>query len=386
MNRSIVAGRGWRRGGPGAGALLLAAAVVGGCSKPAAGPPPPPEVRVASVVQRDVPVTQEWIGSLDGFVNAQIRAQVSGYLLKQDYREGTAVHRGDPLFEIDPRPFAAAVSQAEGQLSQMQAQLGKAELDEKRYRPLAADKAISQQELDDAVQARMSAQAQVVSARAAVDQARLNLGFTHIVSPVDGIAGLIQAQIGDLVGPTTGALTTVSTVDPIKAYFPISEQAYLGFRGRDPSAPSFPAGIKFDLYLTDGSKYPEPGTLFAIDRQVDLTTGTLRVAALFPNPRGLLRPGQFARVRAVVTDLPGALLVPQRALSELQGGYQLATVDAANRVHLVTVTVGPAVGPLIVISTGLKVGDRVVVEGLQKVKEGTVVAPQPYVAPAAAAK
>ncbi len=381
-----MAGRGWRRGGPGAGALLLAAAVVGGCSKPAAGPPPPPEVRVASVVQRDVPVTQEWIGSLDGFVNAQIRAQVSGYLLKQDYREGTAVHRGDPLFEIDPRPFAAAVSQAEGQLSQMQAQLGKAELDEKRYRPLAADKAISQQELDDAVQARMSAQAQVVSARAAVDQARLNLGFTHIVSPVDGIAGLIQAQIGDLVGPTTGALTTVSTVDPIKAYFPISEQAYLGFRGRDPSAPSFPAGIKFDLYLTDGSKYPEPGTLFAIDRQVDLTTGTLRVAALFPNPRGLLRPGQFARVRAVVTDLPGALLVPQRALSELQGGYQLATVDAANRVHLVTVTVGPAVGPLIVISTGLKVGDRVVVEGLQKVKEGTVVAPQPYVAPAAAAK
>jgi membrane fusion protein (multidrug efflux system) len=339
---------------------------------------------VAPVLQQDVPVAQEWIGSLDGFVNAQIRAQVSGYLLKQDYREGTLVHRGDPLFEIDPRPFVAALSQAEGQLAQMQAQLGKADLDVKRYTPLAVEKAISQEELDDAVQARLSAQAQVLSAQAAVDQARLNLGFAHIVSPVDGIAGLIQAQIGDLVGPTTGALTTVSTVDPIKAYFPISEQAYLGFRGRDPSAPSFPAGIKFDLLLTDGSKYPESGTLFAVDRQVDLNTGTLRVAALFPNPHGLLRPGQYARVRAVVTELKGALLVPQRALSELQGGYQLATVDAANRIHLVNVTVGPAVGALTVISTGLKPGERVVVEGLQKVKEGGAVTPRPYPAPEAA--
>jgi membrane fusion protein (multidrug efflux system) len=339
---------------------------------------------VAPVLQQDVPVAQEWIGSLDGFVNAQIRAQVSGYLLKQDYREGTLVHRGDPLFEIDPRPFAAALSQAEGQLAQMQAQLGKAQLDEKRYTPLAAERAISQQELDDAVQARLSAQAQVVSAQAAVDQARLNLGFTHIESPVDGIAGLIQAQIGDLVGPTTGPLTTVSTVDPIKAYFPISEQAYLGFRGRDPAAPSFPTGIKFDLLLTDGSKYPEAGALFAVDRQVDLNTGTLRVAALFPNPHGLLRPGQFARVRAVVTELKGALLVPQRALSELQGGYQLATVDAANRVHLVNVTVGPAVGALTVITTGLQPGGRVVVEGLQKVKEGGVVTPRPYPMPEAA--
>jgi membrane fusion protein (multidrug efflux system) len=366
---------------------LVAAAVgcgVGGCAKPAAGPPPPPDVEVAKVVQRDVPVTQEWVGTLDGFVNAQIRAQVSGYLLKQDYREGTFVHRGDPLFEIDPRPFAAALSQAEGQLAQMQAQLGKAEIDVKRYTPLAAEKAISQEELDDAAQARLAAEAQVTSARAAVDQARLNLGFTHIVSPVDGIAGLVQAQIGDLVGPTTGALTTVSTVDPIKAYFPISEQAYLGFRGRDPSAPSFPAGIKFELYLTDGSKYPGAGTLFAVDRQVDVDTGTLRVAVTFPNPHGLLRPGQYARVRAVVSVRRGALLVPQRALAELQGSYQLATVDAGNRVHLVNVTLGPVVGALTVIDTGLHPGDRVVVEGLQKVKEGGVVNPKPYPAPPAA--
>jgi len=349
-----------------------------GCGQQVAPPPPPVDVHFVTVEQRDVPVTREWVGSLDGSVNAQIRAQVSGYLLKQDYKEGSAVARGDPLFEIDPRSFTAALSQAEGQLAQAQAQLGKAELDVKRYTPLAREKAISQEELDDAEQGRLAATAQVASAHAAVDQARLNLGFTRVVSPIDGIAGLAQAQIGDLIGPTTGILTTVSTVDPIKAYFPISEQAYLEFRRRAPDAPSLPTGIEFELVLSDGTIYPRKGEFFAIDRQVDGNTGTLRVAAVFPNPDGLLRPGQFARVRAVVSTVKGALLVPQRALSELQGGYQLATIDAENHAHIVNVKVGETAGSLMVIETGLHPGDRVVVEGLQKAKEGAVVNPLPF--------
>jgi len=362
-------------------ALSLATVVVGlsgGCGKPAIQAPAPADVQVATVEQRDVPVTREWIGSLDGSVNAQIRAQVSGYVIKQDYQEGSVVAKGAALFDIDPRPFRAALAQATAQLSQAQAQLGKSELDVRRYTPLARDKAVSQEELDDAIQARLAARAQVASARAAVDQARLNLDFAHVVSPVDGIAGLVQVQIGDLVGPSSGVLTTVSTVDPIKAYFPISEQAYLEFRGREPDAPSIPQGTEFQLVLSDGTIYPAKGRFFAIDRQVDANTGTLRVAALFPNPKGLLRPGQFARIRAVVNVEKGALLVPARALSELQGGYQVATVDAANTVHIVTVKVGPASGSLTVVETGLHPGDRVVAEGIQKVREGAVVHPLPY--------
>jgi len=347
--------------------------------------PPPVDVQVIAVEQKDVPIVREWVGSLDGSVNAQIRAQVSGYLVKQDYKEGSAVRQGDPLFEIDPRPFAAALAQAEAQLSQAQAQLGKAELDVKRYTPLAENKSISQEELDNAVQARLAAAAQAAAARATVEQARLNLGFTHIVSPVDGIAGLVQAQIGDLVGPGAGVLTTVSTVDPIKAYFPISEQAYLEFRRRDPGAPGIPAGLEFNLILSDGSAYPRKGTLFAIDRQVDGNTGTLRVAALFPNPDGLLRPGQFARVRAVVSVAKGALLVPARALTELQGGYQLATVDAGNQVHVLTVKIGAQIGAQTIVETGLHAGDRVVAEGIQKARDGAVVNPLPFV-PAEAAR
>ncbi|HSY54232.1 MAG TPA: efflux RND transporter periplasmic adaptor subunit [Opitutaceae bacterium] len=358
-------------------------AFAGGCGKHAEPAPAATDVQVATVEQRDVPIIREWVGSLDGSVNAQIRAQVSGYLLKQDYKEGSTVAKGDPLFEIDPRPFAAALAEAEGQLAQAQAQLGKADLDAKRDTPLAQEKAISQQELDDAVQTQLAAAAQVASARAAVDQAQLNLSFTHIVSPIDGIAGLVQAQIGDLVGPTTGIVTTVSTVDPIKAYFPISEQAYLEFRGREPDAPSIPAGIEFELVLSDGTIYPRKGTFFAINRQVDANTGTLSVVAVFPNPNELLRPGQFARVRAVVSVEQGALLVPQRALSELQGGYQLAAVDAKNLVHIVTVKVGQQVGSQMVVEAGLHPGDRVVAEGIQKVKEGSLVNPFPFSAEAA---
>jgi len=364
------------------GALVLG--LSGGCGRAADPAPLPADVQVVAVEQRDVPVVREWIGFLDGFVNAQIRAQVSGYLVKQVYVEGSAVRKGDPLFEIDPRPFAAALALAEGQLAQAQAQLGKAELDVARYTPLARDKAISQEELDDAVQARLAAEAQVSSVSAAVDQARLNLSFTHIVSPIDGIAGLIRAQIGDLVGPTTGVLTTVATVDPIKAYFPISEQAYLEFRGREPNAPSIPAGIAFELVLSDGSTYPRKGGFLAIDNQVDGNTGTLRVAATFPNPSGLLRPGQYARVRAVVSVEKGALLVPQRALAELQGGYQVATVDAGNRTHIVAVKTGAQVGSQTVVVSGLHPGDRVVMDGIQKITEGALVRPIPYAAPDAA--
>ncbi|MFI5335690.1 MAG: efflux RND transporter periplasmic adaptor subunit [Opitutales bacterium] len=359
-----------------AGALILS--VAGGCAKTAIQAPAPADVQVAAVEQRDVPVVREWIGSLDGFVNAQIRAQVSGYLLKQNYKEGSQVAKGDPLFEIDPRPFEAALAQAQAALAQGQAQLVKTTQDVTRYTPLARDQAISQEELDNAVQARLAAEAQVAAAQAAVDQARLNLGFTHIVSPVDGIAGLVRTQVGDLVGPGTGILTTVSTVDPIKAFFPISEQSYLEFRQRHPADAGLPADLGFELILADGTTHPGKGTLFAIDNQVDGNTGTVRVAALFPNPNGILRPGQYARVRAVVGVEKGALLVPQRALTELQGSFQVATVDPGNHAHIVTVTVGEAFGAQRVVMTGLHPGDRVVAEGVQKVREGTAVNPLPF--------
>ena len=365
----------WSGGSALAWVGMLAAAGLGGCAKEAAKAPPPAEVQVVTVVQRDVPVSREWVGYLDGFVNAQIRAQVTGYLVKQDYLEGAAVKTGDPMFEIDPRPFAAAEAQAQGLVDEAQAQLVKAQQDVKRYTPLAEDKAVSQEELDDAVQAQLAAKAQVAAAQAALDQAHLSLGFTHVVSPIDGVAGLVRAQIGDLVGPGTGILTTVSTIDPIKAYFPISEQSYLDFRRRDPGAPSIPADMEFALILADGSTYPLKGKFFAIDSQIDANTGTLRVVATFPNPHGLLRPGQYAKVRADVRTEKGAFLVPQRALSELQGGYQLATVDAENKTHILSVQTGPTVGGQVVVVSGLHPGDRVVADGTQKIKDGAVVSP-----------
>jgi RND family efflux transporter MFP subunit len=360
-------------------AVLLS---VAGCQKAAPPPPPPPPVTVAPVEQRDLPITQEWVASLYGFVDAQVRAQVSGNLLKQDYREGTSLHQGDVLFEIDPRPFQAALAQAKAQLAQAQAQLGKTEEDVKRYEPLAKDQAISQQEMDDAVQANLAAKAQVASGEAAVAQAQLNLDFTRVTSPIDGVAGLTQVQVGDLVGPGTGVLTTVSTLDPMKVYFPISEQSYLGFMGAHADARSFPSDVKLDLILSDGSIYPYPGKFYASDRQIDPNTGTLQIAATFPNPQGLLRPGQYGRVRAVVRVVKDALLVPMRALNELQGGYQIATVDEANKAHLQTVQLGPQVGSFAVIEQGLKPTDKVIVDGFAKVREGAPVNPKPYQAAA----
>ncbi len=340
-------------------------------------------MRVVTVLPRDVPIYQQWIGTLDGYPNAQIRAQVSGYLIKQDYAEGSAVKQGDLLFEIDPRPFQAALDQAQGKLAQDQAQSGKTELDVQRYTPLARDQAISQQELDDAVQANLAAKAAIQADKAAVESATLNLGFCKITSPIDGIAGTAQAQIGDLVGPGSAVLTTVSTVDPMRAYFSISEQSYLAFCHQFTNAAergAYRSGMELQLILSDGSTYPAPGKWFFTSRQIDVNTGTLQIAGLFPNPDYILRPGQYALVRAKIETRHGAILLPQRAVMELQGSYQVATVDAEKKIHIKPVQVGNQVGNDWLIERGLEANEEVLAEGTQKVKEGTVVDPQPYIA------
>lgn len=346
---------------------------------------PVPLVEVASVTQADVPIIHEWIGVLDGLVNAQIRAQVTGYLLTQNYREGDPIKKGDLLFEIDPRPFQAALDQAKGLLAQAEAKQGKTELDVKRYAPLVKDKAISQEEYDDAVQANLEAKAAVVSANAQVEQAQLNLGFTKITSPIDGIASIARAQIGDLVGPATGDLTTVSTVDPIKVYYNVTEQAYINFSKQFTTENDRYGRLRqldIDLVLTDGSVYPLKGKIYAADREIGLTTGALRVEALFPNPGNSLRPGEFARVRVKLDLKKDSLLVPQRAVSELQGSYQVAVIDPENKIHIQPVRVGDRTGNLWVIEAGLHPGDRIVVEGSQKVREGVTVVTTNFVAEA----
>jgi membrane fusion protein (multidrug efflux system) len=360
---------------------LVAGFILTGCGPKGPAAAPAPEVQIITVTPKDVPLYQQWIGTLDGYPNAQIRAQVTGYLIKQDYAEGSEVKKGDLLFEIDPRPFQAVLDQALGRLAQDKAQQGKTELDVERFTPLARDQAISQQELDDAIQANLVAAAAVQADRAAVESATLNLGFCNIISPVDGIAGTAQAQIGDLVGPGSAVLTTVSTVDPIRAYFNISEQSYLAFRRQftnDEEGGAYRADMELQLILSDGSAYPVPGKWLFINRQVDITTGTFQVAALFPNPDYLLRPGGYALVRAKTEMRHGAILVPQRAVTELQGSYQVATVDADNKAHIKTVQVGDQVGNEWLIEKGLEPNDRVVAEGTQKVREGAAVDPRPY--------
>jgi membrane fusion protein (multidrug efflux system) len=354
-----------------------------GCSQEQKEGPPPPDVEVIDVVQKDVPVYSEWVGTTDGLVNATIRPQVTGYLIKQNYKEGNNVKKGQTLFEIDPRTFQAELDQARGQLAQQMARWETAQANLKRIRPLAEQNAVSKKELDDAIGMEQSTHASVISAQAEVDKALLNLEFTKITSLIDGIAGIAKAQIGDLVGPgQIEELTTVSTVDPIKVYIPISEQEYLkamkegGGSGKQ---------IPLSLNLADGSVYPHTGTFAYADRQVDVKTGTIRIAALFPNPGNLLRPGQFARIRATLKTKSGALLVPQRAVSELQGSYQVAVVDAENKVNIRPVKVAERVETLWVIEEGVKAGERVVAEGVQKVKNGMVVNPKPFGSTAAAA-
>ncbi len=360
---------------------LSALACLTGCKgKADTPPPPPPTVEVATVTQADVPVFHEWIGVLDGFVNAHIRAQVSGYLISQNYREGDPIKTNDVLFEIDPRPFQAALDQARGQLAQAEARQGKSKLDVERYAPLVKDKAISQEELDNAKQANFEAEAAVVAAKAQVEQAQLNLDFTKIKSPIAGIASIANGQTGDLVGPSTAELTTVSMVDPIKAYYNVTEQAYINFAKlflTESNRYERLRQLEIELILADGSVYSQKGTIYAADRQISPTTGALRVVALFPNPNFALRPGEFARVRVKIEVAAGALLVPQKAVMELQGSYQVAVVETDNKIHIQPVRVGERTGALWIIQQGLSLGQRVVVEGIQKVKEGIPVDPKP---------
>ncbi len=404
----------------GAAAVIVIAAVVfitavRGRSVAAATPPPPPAVQVATVEQRDVPVQHEWIGTLTGLVNAAINAEVTGYLLRQDYAEGSFVHKGQLLFEIDPRPFQAAVDQAAGQLAQSKAQLAqaqaglaqakaqllsaeanqrKSQLDEEKYTPLFEQNAVTRQDLDNAVQTNQSNKAQVTAAQAQIDTsnaqiqaagaavkaaeaaletAKVNLGFTRLTSLIDGVAGTATVQVGNLVSPSSPAVTTVSTLDPVRAVFAVSEQEYLSLARVDALH-----HLRLKLVLADGTVHPHDGRFFFADRQVDPNTGAIQMTALFPNPGNILRPGQYAMVRAVTGEDQGALLVPQPAVSELQGGYEVDVVGADNRVTTRPVQVGDRVGTMWIVSGGLKPGDRVVVEGQQKVRTGMQVQPRPF--------
>jgi len=357
-------------------AVAAAALSSSGCQNQNAAPAAaPPEVEVASVVQKDVAIYGEWVATLDGYVNAQIQPQVTGYIVAQTYKEGSFVRKGQMLFQIDPRPFQAILDQAKAQLAQAQANLGKTQLDVDRDTPLAKERAIAQSQLDNDIQANLAAKATVKAAEAQVEQAELNLEFTHVTSLVDGIAGIAQIQIGNLVNPTT-VLTSVSQVNPIKAYFPISEQEYMHYAPRINAQTQLEVpkdAPPFDLILADGSVYPRKGTLLLTDRQVDVTTGSIRIVCSFPNPGNILRPGQFGRVRAPGDVRPGAMLVPQRAVSELQGSYQVAVVGSDNKVSIRPVKVGDRVEASWVIESGVKPGELVVVEGLQKIRDGSAV-------------
>jgi len=388
--------------------------------------PPPLEVEVVQVEQKDVPIYGEWIGTLVGMVDADVKAQVQGYLLTKNYTEGSLVRKGQLLFQIDPRPFEAALAQAKGQLAQAQGQLsqansgllqaraqvaqaeanqGKAQLDVNRYTPLAKAKAITQEQMDNAVQANLAAKAQTEANRAGVETARaqvdaakaaveaaravtktaeLNLGFTKIVSPIDGVAGIAAAQVGDLVNPSSNALTTVSTVNPIKVYFTVSEQEYLNYARSNPTLASQQATashLQLELILADGTTYPQKGKFYVADRQVNPQTGSLRLAGIFPNTGNTLRPGQYGRVRTVTTLRPGALLVPQRAVTEMQGMYQVAVVDSDNKIEIRAVKLGERTDSMWIVNEGLKPGERVVAEGTQRVRPGLVVNTKPFVAP-----
>jgi RND family efflux transporter MFP subunit len=378
-------------------AVVVAIAVFGPSKHALGAPPSTPDVEVVQVEQADIPIYGEWIGTFDGLVNADVRAQVTGYLLKQGYQEGAFVKAGQLLFEIDPRPFQAALDQAQGQLAQANAALANAqavqrrtELDVQRYTPLAKEQAASQQDLDNSVQNNLAALANVETAKAqiktydaAVETAKINLDFTRLVAPIDGIAGQALLQVGALVTPASGIVTSVSTVNPIKVYFTVSEPQYLDWRRRFPTEASREAadkGLRLQLILADGSTYPQLGKFFFADRQVNESTGAIRIAGLFDNPNNVLRPGGYAKVRAVIRTQPGALLVPQRAVSELQGGFQVAVVGSDNKVDVRTVTVGDRVDNRWIIAKGLNPGDKVVVEGVQRMRTGVHVNPKPYMA------
>jgi len=355
------------------------------CKGETASAPPPPlvQVEVADVIQKDVPIQMEWVGTTDGSNNALIRAQVSGYLIKRPYTEGSFMKKGDLLFELDPSKFQTVLDQALGDLAKAQAQFTKSKQDVDRDTPLAKEGAISKKELDDSIQTHAGAKGALATAKAAVEQAKLNLGWTKIQAPIDGVVGISKAQIGDLIDVNT-ELTSISTLDPIRVYFPVSEQEYFD------AAEKIQQGYKdqkegkgyslalLELILGGEKVYPHKGQFHLVDRQVDTKTGTIRVAALFPNPNNLLRPGQFARVRAVTKTKEKAILIPQRAVTEMQGSYQVAVVTPENKVDIRPIKVGQRSGSLWIIDQGLRPGERVVVEGLQKVKAGMTVDPKPF--------
>jgi RND family efflux transporter MFP subunit len=362
---------------------LIASAATAGCSRPveSAPPPPPPTVEVATVVQKNVPVQGQWVGTLQGYVNAQIQPQVTGYLVRQDYQEGSFVRKGQVLFEIDPRPFQAALDQAKGQLAQAEAQLANAQINVNRDIPEAQAHAIPQSQLDNDTQALLGAKAAVETDQAGVETAALNLGYTRVLSLIDGVAGITSVQVGNLVSQST-VLTSVSQVDPIKVYFPISEQEYLRMAdGGSPGSVDWlrhASRIPLTLVLADGTTYPRRGRIVFADRQVDTQTGTIQIVGEFPNPHRLLRPGQYAQIHALTEVLKGAVLVPQAAVGQLQGSYQVDVVDPNNQVQIRTVQVGPTVGTQWVIAAGLKPGERIVAVGAEKVRQGELVKPAPF--------
>ena len=353
--------------------LPLLALGVGCQARSASAPPPPPTVVVTRVVQQDVPVMREWVGTTQGEVTAQIRPKVDGYLLKRTYQEGAFVRRGELLFVVDARQSQAELAQAQATLEQAQSDLAKAEHDVERFTPLVAEQAVSQQELDNAVSSRRAAMAAVAARLAAVEQARLSEQWTRVTSPIDGVAGLAQQQVGDLVGPQS-ILTVVSQVDPIRVFFSMGEQEYLRAQRSGAKANAL------ELILSDGTVFPQSGRVTSAGGEVDVKTGSITIIAEFPNPGNVLRAGQYAKVRGAIESKPGALLVPQRALSEMQGNYQLAVVGPDGKAQIRVVQPSERLGSLVVIDQGLSAGDRVVIEGFARVRSG-----QPVVAQDAAA-
>jgi len=366
--------------------LLVEALLVDGCSrKPAQTAPPPPEVLVTTVQPRDVPRVLERVATLDGFINANINAQVQGYIVSRDYTEGSIVKIGDPLFHIDPRPFEAALAQAKGTLAKDKANQAKSDADEKRALDLFKKKVISDQERDTAIAAAGSNRANVEADDAAVKQAEINFGYTKITAPIDGVVGFANNQVGDLVGPSTGPLTTMSQIDPIKAVVTAGEGPFTDFVSRHPDPKErneYVKSLDFQLILGNGEVYPQKGKFYALDRNLDIKTGSIRYYVTFPNPGAILRPGQFGKVRFVADMKKGAMVIPQEAVNELQGSYQVAVVDENNKVSIRPVQMGERIGSMWEVTEGLKPGDRVVVQGLQKAREGSTVAAKDWTPPA----
>src|SRR5215813_5607646 len=366
--------------------LLIGVSFPTGCSrKPAQTGPPPAEVLVTTVAPKDVPRVLERVATLDGFINANINAQVQGYIVSRDYTEGSVVKKGDLLFQIDPRPFEAALAQAKGTLAKDKANQAKSDADEKRAVDLFKKKVISDQERDTAIAAAGSNRANVEADQAAVKQAEINLGYTKIIAPIEGVSGFANNQVGDLVGPTTGPLTTVSQIDPIKAVVTAGEGPFTDFVSRHPDPKErneYVKSLEFELILGNGEVYPHKGKFYALDRSLDVKTGSIRYYVTFPNPGNVLRPGQFGNVRFVADLKKGAMVIPQEAVNELQGSYQVAVVGDDNKVSIRPVKMGERIGAMWEVTEGLKPGDRVVVQGLQKAREGSTVAVKDWTPPA----